>query len=106
AAGRWGGGGGGAGGGGGGEPQRAHDYLTQALEREPGNPQALRLMAQFDLGAGKPNDALARIDQAGAAGPISPALLLLRAQILASMKDWGKAEEEARRAFAAAPSLP
>jgi tetratricopeptide (TPR) repeat protein len=88
------------------EPQRAHDYLTQALEREPGNPQALRLMAQFDLGAGKPNDALARIDQAGAAGPISPALLLLRAQILASMKDWGKAEEEARRAFAAAPSLP
>jgi tetratricopeptide (TPR) repeat protein len=31
---------------------------------------------------------------------------LLRAQVLSSMRDFAKAEEEARRAFAAAPSLP
>jgi tetratricopeptide (TPR) repeat protein len=88
------------------EPQRARDYLAKALERQPGNPSALRMMAQFDLGAGKPTDALARIDKAGASGPLPPALLLLRAQVLASMREWGKAEEEARRAFAAAPTLP
>lgn len=91
---------------GGREPQRARDYLAQALVRQPANPQALRMMAQFDLGAGKPNEALARIDKAGEAGPLTPPLLLLRAQVLASMKDWAKAEEEARRAFAAAPTLP
>ena len=88
------------------EPQRARDYLTAALERQPTNASALRLMAQFDLAEGKPNDALARIDKAGAAGPLTPPLLLLRAQILASTHDYAKAEEEARRAFAAAPALP
>ncbi len=88
------------------EPQRARDYLTTALERQPANAAALRLMAQFDLGAGKPNEALARIDKAGAAGPLTPPLLLLRAQILATMHDFSKAEEEARRAFAAAPAMP
>jgi tetratricopeptide (TPR) repeat protein len=88
------------------EPQRARGYLEQALERQPTNPQALRLMAQVDLGAGRPADALARIDKAAEQGPLPPALLLLRAQVLASQKDWTGAEEEARRAFAASPTLP
>jgi tetratricopeptide (TPR) repeat protein len=88
------------------EPQRTREYLTRVLETQPANAQALRLMAQIDLGDGKPAQALARIDKAGEAQPLSPQLLLLRAQVLASMQEWSKAEEEARRAFAAAPSLP
>ncbi|RIL02028.1 MAG: hypothetical protein DCC71_16915 [Proteobacteria bacterium] len=88
------------------EPQRARAYLEQALVRQPSHPQALRLMAQIELGAGRPADALARIDKAAEQGPLPPALLLLRAQVLASQKDWVGAEEEARRAFAAAPTLP
>jgi len=88
------------------EPKRAREYLAKALEMQPGNAQALRIMAQADLNSGRPQDALARIDQAAEAGPLPPALLLLRAQVLASMQDWPKAEEEARRAFAAAPNLP
>jgi tetratricopeptide (TPR) repeat protein len=88
------------------EPQRAREYLERVLVAEPANPQALRVMAQIDLGDGKPAQALARIDKAGEAQPLSPPLLLLRAQVLASMQEWAKAEEEARRAFAAAPTLP
>jgi len=88
------------------EPQRAREYLAKAIELQPGNPQALRILAQIDLGAGRPADALARIDKAAANGPLPPALLLLRAQVLVSMRDWPKAEEEARRAFAAAPTMP
>jgi tetratricopeptide (TPR) repeat protein len=88
------------------EPERARRYLEQALEREPGNGQALRLMAQMELNAGRPADALARIDKAAEARPLTPPLLLLRAQVLAMQQDWARAEEEARRAFAAAPGLP
>lgn len=88
------------------EPKRAREYLAKALEMQPNNPAALRIMAQVDLANGRPQDALARIDTAAEAGPLPPALLLLRAQVLASMQDWPKAEEEARRAFAAAPNLP
>jgi tetratricopeptide (TPR) repeat protein len=88
------------------EPDRARTYLDQALERQPGNPQALRLAAQLDLTAGKPAEALARIDKAAESRPLTPALLLLRAQILAAQNDFAGAEAEARRAFAASPGLP
>jgi tetratricopeptide (TPR) repeat protein len=88
------------------EPERARGYLEQALARQPGNARALRQMAQMEISAGRPADALARIDKAAEQRPLTPALLLLRAQVLASQKDWAGAEEEARRAFAAAPGLP
>lgn len=88
------------------EPDRARGYLAEVLTRQPGNPQALRMLAQMDLGAGNVDQALARIDEAAKTQPLAPPLLLLRAQILASREDYAGAEEEARRAFAAAPSLP
>lgn len=91
---------------GGREPERARGYLEKALAKQPGNPQVLRMLAQMDLGAGRTDQALARIDEAAKSQPLGPALLLLRAQILASRQDYAGAEEEARRAFAAAPSLP
>ncbi|MCU0669199.1 MAG: tetratricopeptide repeat protein [Myxococcota bacterium] len=88
------------------EPDRARGYIEQALAKQPGNAQALRMLAQLDLAAGKADQALARIDEAAKSQPLTPPLLLLRAQILASRQDYAGAEEEARRAFAAAPSLP
>lgn len=91
---------------GGREPDRARGYLEKTLEKQPGNAQALRLLAQMDLAAGKTDQALARIDEAARTKPLAPPLLLLRAQILASRQDYAGAEEEARRAFAAAPALP
>ena len=90
---------------GGREPERARGYLAKVRELQPANPQALRMQAQMDLGAGNADQALARIDEAAKSKPLTPALLLLRAQILASRQDYAGAEEEARRAFAAAPSL-
>jgi len=90
---------------GGREPERARGYLAKVRELQPANPQALRMQAQMDLGAGNVDQALARIDEAAKSKPLTPALLLLRAQILASRQDYAGAEEEARRAFAAAPSL-
>ncbi len=88
------------------EPERARGYLDQVLAAQPNHAGALRLLAQLDLGAGRSHEALARIDKAAETGPLTPPLILLRAQILAADKDWTRAEEEARRAFAAAPSLP
>jgi tetratricopeptide (TPR) repeat protein len=88
------------------EPERARSYLDQALQRQPSNPQALRMAAQLDLSSGRPAEALARIDKAAESRPLTPALLLLRAQILAAQNDLAGAEQEARRAFAASPGLP
>jgi len=88
------------------EPERARGYLDQVLAQQPNHAGALRLLAQLDIAAGRSHEALARIDKAGETGPLTPPLILLRAQILAGDKDWTRAEEEARRAFAASPSLP
>jgi tetratricopeptide (TPR) repeat protein len=88
------------------EPERARGYLDLVLAEQPNHAGALRLLAQLDIAAGRSHEALARIDKAGETGPLTPPLILLRAQILAGDKDWTRAEEEARRAFAASPSLP
>jgi tetratricopeptide (TPR) repeat protein len=88
------------------EPDRAREYLNRVLTAQPNHAGALRLLAQIDIEAGNSHEALARIDKAAESGPLTPPLILLRAQILASDKDWTRAEEEARRAFAASPSLP
>jgi tetratricopeptide (TPR) repeat protein len=88
------------------ESDRARGYLERVIEKNPNNASALRLLAQLDIGAGRTREALARIDKAAEGGPLTPALILLRAQILAADKDYARAEEEARRAFAAAPNLP
>jgi tetratricopeptide (TPR) repeat protein len=88
------------------EPERARGYLERVIAKNPNNPAALRLLAQLDMAAGRSHDALARIDKAAESGPLTPAMILLRAQILAADKDYVHAEEEARRAFAAAPNLP
>ena len=88
------------------EPDRARGYLTQVLAEQPNHAGALRLLARLDIAAGRSHEALARIDKASETGPLTPPLILLRAQILAADKDWPRAEEVARRAFAAAPSLP
>jgi tetratricopeptide (TPR) repeat protein len=80
--------------------------LDQVLARNPHHAVALRLLAHLDLAAGRPREALARIDEAARAGPLSAPLILLRAQILAATNDWTRAEEDARRAFAASPELP
>ena len=88
------------------EPKRAHSYLDQVLARNPRDAVALRLLTELDLAAGRSDEALARIDATARAGPLSPPLVLLRAQILAAAGDWKRAEEEARRAFAASPELP
>jgi tetratricopeptide (TPR) repeat protein len=88
------------------EPERARGYLEQVIAKQPTHAGALRLLAQLDLAAGRSHEALARIDKAAETGPLTPAMILLRAQILAADKDYVHAEEEARRAFAAQPNLP
>ena len=88
------------------EPERSRGFLDRVLAEQPNHSEALRLLAQLDVAAGRPHEALARIDKAGETGPLTPPLMLLRAQILAGQKDWTRAEEEARRAFAASPNLP
>jgi tetratricopeptide (TPR) repeat protein len=86
-------------------PEKAEEYLDRVLAQAPRNADALQLRASRAMAAGKPDEALAALDRAAEAGPLGPAMVLTRAQILTSKGDLVRAEEEARRAFAAAPNL-
>lgn len=87
------------------EPERAREYLEKVLAEAPRHEGALRLLIARDVETGQLPAALARLDQAAATGPLPPTLLLLRAQVLVAQGEHARAEEEARRAFAAAPNL-
>jgi tetratricopeptide (TPR) repeat protein len=87
------------------DPAKSAEYVDRVLQSAPRNPVALTLFANRAIVAGRPDDALAALDKAAETGPLSPQLVLARARILASKKDWTRAEEDARRAFAAAPQL-
>lgn len=87
------------------DPERAREYLEQVLEQAPGYEPALRRLVIQLVEEDRFDDALAAIDRAAEARPLTPPLLLLRAEVLAARQDWPAAEEEARRAFAAAPNM-
>ena len=87
------------------DPVKSREYLEHVLAESPRQQEALRLLVTMDVEAGKSDEALAQIDKAGEAGRLSPQILLLKAQVLASRKDYKGAEDAARRAFAAAPTL-
>lgn len=87
------------------EPEKTREYLEKVLAQAPRHEGALRLLIARDVKAGQLQAALARLDQAAASGPLPPTLLLLRAQVLMAQGEHARAEEEARRAFAAAPNL-
>jgi len=87
------------------DPDKARQAIAQVLAQAPRHEDALAILATVETNAGKPEAALAALDKAAQSGPLSPRLTLLKAQILAMRKDYKAAEEEARRAFAAAPNL-
>ena len=86
-------------------PDKARERLGHVLAQAPRHEDALSVLVGIEIAAGKPEAALAQLDKAAETGPLSPRLLLLKAQVLASQKSYKAAEEEARRAFAAAPNL-
>jgi tetratricopeptide (TPR) repeat protein len=87
------------------DPDKARSYLERVLKQQPRNEMALRLLIVQDLAAKHPDVALARLDEAAKSGPLPPTLVLVRAQVLLAKKDYAGAEQEARRAFAAAPNM-
>lgn len=88
------------------QPDRARTVLEEALERTPGDPRLISYLAQLDIRAGHPDRALERLTAAAATDPPSPLILLTRAELLASKKDWAGAEAELNRLLAVAPSVP
>ena len=87
-------------------PELARAHLDAAWEHVPDDSSLLETLTDLDLGAGRIDQALERIDPLAEAEEGSPAILLLRARILSTGGELERAEADAMRAFDAAPSLP
>ena len=92
------------------DPVRAMLYLTRAYERWPGNFATLRAMTNIDRRNARKkvglNRALKRVDDAVDKSEGGIKTLLLRAEILTDLDELDRAENDALRAFEAAPSMP
>jgi tetratricopeptide (TPR) repeat protein len=87
------------------DPKGARAHLAKALERAPGNFDALEAATLQDIHAGDVQAALARLDKLVQSQLASPRVLLLRAEALAAAGQLDRAEADALRAFEAAPNL-
>jgi tetratricopeptide (TPR) repeat protein len=87
------------------DPAKAEQVLEKALESHPENTQVLAQLVQNDLAKKRYDAALARIDALIATYPKSPALALLRGQVLASKGDLAGASEWGAKALDLAPGL-
>lgn len=88
------------------QPERVRKLLEEALGEKPGDPFLLNRIARFELESGRPEEALARLNEAIAAGGGTPRLLIERARLLVSRGDLQGAERDTLRAFQGDPDLP
>jgi len=92
------------------DPVRAMLYLARTYERKPGDFASLRAMTNIDRrnprGKVGLNKALKRVDDAVEKSEGGIKTLLLRAEILTDLGDLDRAENDALRAFEAAPAMP
>jgi tetratricopeptide (TPR) repeat protein len=87
------------------DPERAEELVERVLAKDPENMAALQLVVAREVAEGRLDEALRRLDAVAEGRTMPPRMLLLRAQILAAKRDYARAEEDARRAFAAEPGL-
>jgi tetratricopeptide (TPR) repeat protein len=77
------------------DPQRAAHLLDGLLERDPGQPAALRMRTELDVAAGRRDEALARLERSLEQAPSrADPTRLLRALVLFEAGDAGVAERE------------
>jgi len=87
------------------QPETASQYLLDALEREPENPTILEALVDLDLRAGKPEQALSRINASFDAGHAVPRTVLLRARVQQQRGVLDAAEADALRALDSNPAV-
>jgi tetratricopeptide (TPR) repeat protein len=88
------------------EPERARGFLEAARARQPRSAAVLRARVELELATGRSDEALALLDSAVRETGGSPTALLLRARVLMERKEYDRAENDALRAFEAAPAIP
>ncbi|HKA16083.1 MAG TPA: hypothetical protein VKH41_13760 [Myxococcota bacterium] len=88
------------------EPERARAYLERAHRAAPAHYAVLEAFTRLDLRSDQPARALARIDRVIEQQRTGARILLLRAEVLASLGRFSAAEADALRALEAAPDLP
>jgi tetratricopeptide (TPR) repeat protein len=88
------------------QPERARALLEAARARDPDHRALLREQVELELATGRSDEALNLADAAVRAGRGGPVPLLLRAQVLVERKEYDRAENDALRAFEAAPAIP
>lgn len=88
------------------EPARARAFLEAARAREPESLPVLRARVELELATGRSEDALKLLDAAVRSSAGHPVALLLRARVLVERKEYDRAENDALRAFEAAPAIP
>jgi tetratricopeptide (TPR) repeat protein len=88
------------------DPERAHAQLVAAHERVPADPRLLETLTELEVRSERATEALARLDRVVAARLASASTLLVRAELLAGMGAYERAEADVLRAFEADPTLP
>lgn len=86
-------------------PQRARELLEKALETHPAHPALVNRLARMELDAGRPDRALARLNEAIESGRATPQILLQRARVFAVQGDLRRGQQDALQAFEAQPNL-
>jgi tetratricopeptide (TPR) repeat protein len=87
------------------EPEKAYQYLTAALERNPIHFAILEQFTRIDTDAGRIKRAMRRLDKALATGRANARVALLRGRTLAESGKYAKAERDVLRALEADPML-
>lgn len=87
-------------------PELVKRELERAANAHPGDAAVLTELARIDLREERPKQALARLNEAVETGQATPALLLQRARVLATVGEVEAAQRDGLQAFEAQPNLP
>ncbi len=88
------------------DAERARAHLEAAHRAAPAHFAVLEALTRLDLRAGQPERALGRIQRTIDEQRTGARVLLLRAEVLAQLGQFARAEADALRALEAAPDLP
>ncbi|MBW2267719.1 MAG: tetratricopeptide repeat protein [Deltaproteobacteria bacterium] len=88
------------------QAERAYRLLSRAHSAAPIQPELLALLTDIDLAAGHPGTSHARLTRLVDERLASPYVLLLRAEVLATLGAYPEAEADVLRALEANPALP
>ncbi len=88
------------------DPEQVRALLEKALATRPANAALLSQLVKMELAAGQSKRVLVRLNEVIGSRPVTPAVILERARVLAVQGNLKAAQRDALQAFQASPNLP